>query len=73
LAQNRSDMGGCGSCGAKVSCSNCVGMAELERLSPDLGNPYLCQVTDARNADLLGEARPAPNGLVRLRLRGQHG
>jgi MoaA/NifB/PqqE/SkfB family radical SAM enzyme len=73
LAQNRSDMGGCGTCGAKTSCSNCVGMAELERLSPDLGNPYLCQVTDARNADLLGEIRPAPNGLVRLRLRGQHG
>jgi MoaA/NifB/PqqE/SkfB family radical SAM enzyme len=73
LAQKRSDMSGCGSCHAMAGCSNCVGMAELERLSPDHGNPYLCQVTDARNASLFGDARPTPNGLVRLRLRGENG
>jgi MoaA/NifB/PqqE/SkfB family radical SAM enzyme len=73
LAEKRSDTTGCASCGAAAGCSNCVGMAELEGLSPDLGNPYLCQVTDARNAMMFGDSRPTPNGLVRLRLRGEHG
>jgi MoaA/NifB/PqqE/SkfB family radical SAM enzyme len=73
LSQKRSDMSGCASCGAAASCSNCVGMAELEGLSPDLGNPYMCEVTDARNASMFGANRPTPNGLVRLRLRGDHG
>jgi MoaA/NifB/PqqE/SkfB family radical SAM enzyme len=73
VTQKRSDMSGCGTCATASGCSNCVGMAALERLSPDLGNPYLCQVTDARNASLFGDARPTPNGLVRLRLRGEHG
>jgi hypothetical protein len=48
-------------------------MAELEALSPDDGNPYFCQVSDARAAQAFGDARPSPNGLIKLRLRGEHG
>jgi MoaA/NifB/PqqE/SkfB family radical SAM enzyme len=74
LNQRRSDMSGCGSCGAGGGCSNCAGMAELEGRSVDEGDAaYLCQVTDARNTLLFGDARPMPNGLVKLRLRGEHG
>ena len=73
------DTAGCGSCRTNTACSNCVGMAELEQRSTDFGDPYFCNVTDARTARILGDARPSPNGLVRLRLRseqpqrGEHG
>ncbi len=67
------DTSGCGSCSTSSACSNCVGMAELEGRSTDIGDPYFCQVTDARGERLFGADRPSPNGLVRLRLRGEHG
>ncbi len=73
LDTRRDDMSGCGTCTTGVACSNCTGMAELEGLAADGGNPYMCAVTDARNADMFGENRPMPNGLVKLRLRGEHG
>jgi MoaA/NifB/PqqE/SkfB family radical SAM enzyme len=73
LDTRREDMDGCGSCTTGVACSNCTGMAELEGIHPDGGNPYMCAVTDARNADMFGETRPMPRGLVKLRLRGEHG
>lgn len=72
-AEKREHMSGCGSCGTHGVCSNCTGMAELEALSPDDGNLYFCQVSDARAARTHGAARPSPNGLVKLRLRGEHG
>lgn len=72
-AETRDHVEGCGSCPTISSCSNCTGMAELEARSPDDGNPYLCQVTDARNAVIFGATRPSPNGLVQLSRRGQHG
>jgi radical SAM protein with 4Fe4S-binding SPASM domain len=67
-AKKRSHDEACGSCYAQGSCSNCVGMAELERLQPEDGNPYFCDITDARNQRIFGEDRPQPQGLVRLRL-----
>lgn len=71
--ERREDTAGCGSCPTAPACSNCVGMAELEARSLDIGDPYFCNVTDARAERVLGEARPTPNGLVQLRLRGDHG
>jgi radical SAM protein with 4Fe4S-binding SPASM domain len=71
LARKRAHDDGCGTCQAHGSCSNCVGMAELEGRIPADGNPYFCGVTDARNASLYGTERPVPRGLVRLRLVGQ--
>lgn len=74
--ERHEDTSGCGSCPTSGGCSNCVGMAELEARSTDFGDPYFCQITDARTERLLGAARPTPNGLVRLRLpvdRGEHG
>jgi radical SAM protein with 4Fe4S-binding SPASM domain len=72
-AEPRESMDGCGTCPTISSCSNCVGMSELEALSPDQGNPYMCQVTDARNTFIFGERRPSPNGLVQLRRRSENG
>jgi MoaA/NifB/PqqE/SkfB family radical SAM enzyme len=72
-AETRDHIEGCGSCPTISSCSNCTGMAELEGLSPDGGNPYMCQVTDARNATIFGERRASPNGLVQLRRRASNG
>jgi radical SAM protein with 4Fe4S-binding SPASM domain len=72
-AERREDLSGCGSCPTSTVCSNCVGMAELENRSTDIGDPYFCNVSDARAAGVLGAARPSPNGLVKLRLRGVHG
>jgi radical SAM protein with 4Fe4S-binding SPASM domain len=71
-AQKRQHNDGCGSCNAHGACSNCVGMAELERLAPEDGNPYFCHITDERGKLLFGDQRPEPNGLVRLRLSRQH-
>ena len=48
-------------------------MAELEARSRDLGDPYFCNVTDARGARFVGDVRPTPNGLYQLRMRGDHG
>lgn len=67
-AEKREQMDGCGTCGTFMTCSNCTGMAELEGLSPDNGNPYMCATTDARNALHLGAERVLPNGLLRIRL-----
>ncbi len=72
-AEKREDASGCGSCAAGGACSNCTGMAELEARSNDFGDPYFCNVADARNAYFLGAARPTPNGLVQLRRKGMHG
>ena len=72
-AEKREDVSGCGSCAADRACSNCTGMSELEGRSNDLGDPYFCGVTDARNERFIGAARPTPNGLIKLRLRGMHG
>lgn len=69
----RADTSGCGSCATNRVCSNCVGMAELEGRSTDLGDAYFCNVSDARAAVVLGDARPTPNGFVKLRLRRDHG
>jgi radical SAM protein with 4Fe4S-binding SPASM domain len=67
-ALKRQHSDGCGSCEGVASCSNCVGMAELEGMSNDDGNPYLCQVNDRRMDAVFGPGRhPTPNGLVRLR------
>lgn len=60
---------GCGSCRGVATCSNCVGMAELEGRSNDDGNLYMCEINDRRMASVWGDARPTPNGLVRLRLQ----
>ena len=60
---------GCGSCATHSACRNCVGAAELEgRRYEDGYSSYYCQVTDAINERILGEERPRPNGLIRLRL-----
>jgi radical SAM protein with 4Fe4S-binding SPASM domain len=59
----------CGSCSTYGACSYCVGMAELEGKNPADGNTYFCEITDSRNARLLGPERPTPNGLVQLRKR----
>jgi radical SAM protein with 4Fe4S-binding SPASM domain len=72
-AEKRSDTSGCGTCATHGVCSNCTGMAELEALSPDEGNPYFCQVSDARGELHAGAQRPTPNGLIKLRLRGENG
>jgi hypothetical protein len=72
-AEKREHMDGCGSCSTYAVCSNCVGMAELEAKGIDDGNLYFCQISDARTAHTLGDARPSPNGLIKLRLRGEHG
>jgi radical SAM protein with 4Fe4S-binding SPASM domain len=72
-AETREHMDGCGTCPTITSCSNCTGMAELEGLSPDGGNPYMCQMTDARNALIFGDTRVSPNGLVQLRRRASNG
>jgi radical SAM protein with 4Fe4S-binding SPASM domain len=72
-AEKRDDTGGCGSCPTSGVCSNCIGMAELEARSIDMGDPYFCNVTDARGERFVGETRPTPNGLYQLRLRGDHG
>jgi radical SAM protein with 4Fe4S-binding SPASM domain len=69
-AERREDTSGCGSCPTSVACSNCVGMAELEARSTDIGDPYFCNVADARATHFLGASHPTPNGLVKLRLRG---
>jgi radical SAM protein with 4Fe4S-binding SPASM domain len=71
--EKRDDSSGCGSCSTAAVCSNCVGMAQLEGRSTDHGSDYFCKVTDARGARALGDARPTPNGLIQLRLRGEHG
>ncbi len=68
--EKRSDMSGCGTCATVTVCSNCVGMSELEARSPDSGDLYFCQVTDGRAESALGASRPTPNGLYKLRLRG---
>jgi MoaA/NifB/PqqE/SkfB family radical SAM enzyme len=74
LGRRRSDMSGCGTCGVITTCSNCTGMAELEGRAVEDGDPsYFCQITDTRNAQVFGDTRPMPNGLVKLRLRGEHG
>lgn len=72
-AEKREHMHGCGTCQTFGVCTNCTGMAELEALSPDDGNLYFCGVSDARAAHFFGDARPSPNGLIKLRLRGEHG
>jgi radical SAM protein with 4Fe4S-binding SPASM domain len=72
-AEKRADTTGCASCAGANVCSNCVGMAELEQRSVEVGDPYFCNMTDARLARVMGDARPIPNGLVKLRLRGEHG
>jgi radical SAM protein with 4Fe4S-binding SPASM domain len=71
--ERREVMHGCGTCPTSGVCSNCVGMSELEARSKDMGDPYFCQVSDARAAIAVGANHPTPNGLVRLRLRGEHG
>lgn len=71
--ERRDDTAGCASCPTAPACSNCIGMAELEARSLDFGDSYFCNVTDARTERVLGAARPTPNGLVQLRLRGNHG
>jgi radical SAM protein with 4Fe4S-binding SPASM domain len=71
-AEKRQDTDGCGSCPTAVACSNCVGMAELEARSTDFGDSYFCNVADALGERFIGATRPTPNGLVKLRLRGQH-
>ena len=73
LDEKREDVSGCGSCAAGGACSNCTGMAELEARSNDFGDPYFCTVADARNERFMGAARPTPNGLIQLRLRGTNG
>jgi MoaA/NifB/PqqE/SkfB family radical SAM enzyme len=70
-SKKRVHTSGCGTCPTYGGCSNCVGMAELEGLSRADGNPYLCEITDLRNADIYGAARPQPNGLVQLRRRAE--
>jgi radical SAM protein with 4Fe4S-binding SPASM domain len=70
--EKRGHSDGCGSCNTHNTCSNCAGMSELEGIPSGDGNLYFCQVNDARNAAVLGEDRPRPNGLVKLRLRGEH-
>lgn len=70
--ERRETTAGCGSCPTVSACSNCIGMAELEARSLDFGDPYFCNVTDARAERAIGAARPTPNGLVQLRLRGDH-
>jgi len=72
-AEKREDLTGCGSCPTSTVCSSCTGMAELEARSADQGDPYFCQVTDARGARFVGESRPVPNGLYKIRLRGADG
>jgi MoaA/NifB/PqqE/SkfB family radical SAM enzyme len=67
-ALKRAHTDGCGTCHGISTCSNCVGMAELEGLSSDDGNQYMCEVNDKRMESVFGAARPTPNGLVRLRL-----
>jgi radical SAM protein with 4Fe4S-binding SPASM domain len=67
-ALKRQHSDGCGSCGGIVTCANCVGMAELEGLSNDDGNLYMCEVNDRRMQSVYGDNHPTPNGLVRLRL-----
>ena len=71
--ERREDTSGCGSCPTGTVCSNCIGMAELEARSLDIGDPYFCHISDARGERVFGAARPSPNGLVRLRLRGERG
>ncbi|HEY1586050.1 MAG TPA: radical SAM protein, partial [Polyangia bacterium] len=46
--EKRADVSGCGTCTTATVCSNCVGMSELEARSADGGDPYFCQMTDAR-------------------------
>ena len=65
------DTSGCGSCPTNGACSNCVGMTELEQRAAGSGDPYFCQISDARAERILGDARPTPNGLVKIRLRGE--
>ncbi len=72
-AQKRQDTSGCATCATNTVCSNCVGMAELEARSTDVGDEYFCNISDARMAALKGDDRPTPNGLVKLRLRREHG
>jgi radical SAM protein with 4Fe4S-binding SPASM domain len=72
-AEKREDVSGCGSCGAAGACANCTGMSELEARSNDVGDPYFCNVADARNERFFGATRPTPNGLIKLRLRGTDG
>ncbi|MCU1384205.1 MAG: putative Fe-S oxidoreductase [Acidobacteria bacterium] len=72
-AETRTDMSGCGTCATAAACTNCTGMAELEGRSLDDGDPYFCNITDARGELAAGAARKTPNGLVKLRLRGEHG
>jgi radical SAM protein with 4Fe4S-binding SPASM domain len=72
-AEKRDDTTGCHSCPTNNVCSNCVGMSELEGRSTDVGDLYFCNMTDARAAGVLGDARPTPHGLVKLRVRGEHG
>ncbi|HZS41916.1 MAG TPA: radical SAM protein [Polyangia bacterium] len=67
-ALKRQHTDGCGTCGGVSTCSNCVGMAELEGMSSDDGNLYMCRVNDKRMESVFGANRPEPNGLVRLRL-----
>ncbi len=67
-ARKREKMAGCGSCGAFGVCSNCVGMADLESGDLVWGNQYFCEISDERNAAVLGDERVIPNGLVRLRV-----
>jgi radical SAM protein with 4Fe4S-binding SPASM domain len=71
-AERRTDTSGCGTCPTGPVCSNCVGMAELEGRSTDMGDPYFCHVSDGRAEYTAGPSRPTPNGLVQLRLRGDH-
>ncbi|MCU1277534.1 MAG: Radical domain protein [bacterium] len=71
--ERRDDTSGCGSCPTIGFCSNCVGMSELEARSSDFGDPYFCNVSDARGERFVGATRPTPNGLIQLRLRGDHG
>jgi radical SAM protein with 4Fe4S-binding SPASM domain len=68
--ERRDDTSGCGTCGTATICSNCTGMAELEGRSADTGDPYFCNVSDARAQRFGGAGSPTPNGLIKLRLRG---
>jgi hypothetical protein len=71
-AERRDDTSGCGTCGTSTICSNCVGMSELEGRSADTGDPYFCNISEARGQRFVGAGSPTPNGLVKLRLRGNH-
>jgi radical SAM protein with 4Fe4S-binding SPASM domain len=72
-AKPREHTNGCGSCATQALCVNCTGMSELEGRSPDDGDVYFCEVVDARNAPVLGDARPTPNGLLQIRRRATNG